>query len=80
MLQCLSALLRELASVNRVIDLLKDIIAGFDFGQEIVVYLAGVEHGGEHVKALDVRLETAGGVFDRCALIDLESPVGGFGE
>ena len=68
------------AFIYAIVDLGEDVVAGFYFGQEVVVDLAGVEHGGEHVKALDVRLETAGGVFDRCALIDLESPVGGLGE
>jgi len=40
-----------------------------------VIDVASVEHFGKQIEAVDVRLEAARGVFNRCALIDLERPI-----
>lgn len=66
--------------VSTVVDLGEDIIPILDLGEQIVIDIARLEHFGEHVKPLDVRLETPRRILHGRALIDLESPVGGLGE
>ena len=86
----------HLAAINAVVDLGEDIVAGFDLSEQVELFRAQSyafrrfprtaeavtlnEHIGEHIETLDVRLEPAGRIFDRRALIDLERPVGGLGK
>ena len=68
------------ATVCSIIDLGEDVVTIFDLGEQIVIYVTCVQHFGEQVEAVDVRLKAAGRVFNRRALVDLKSPVGGLGE
>ena len=46
------------SAVNTEIDLVKNIVARFDLGEQFFTNFACFEHYGEQIKSLDVRLET----------------------